>query len=255
MSMQEQAGSSQTPVPKTFSLLMIVIGVFLTLGTAALAGRLIWEMTSLTWQEGPQIVGFSLMHIIGPLPILFPFALSVWLCISLIKIIVWKLKRRPIRKQSWSVFGFAIAVIALLSLPQSFWDVLFINRLARSPHAPELLVYAAGTGEALTVRGLLKRGIPINANDREGSTALHFAARAGESKLVSYLIGKGADVNAVNLWGDSPLEGAVDNHKTETVQILSEHGAKAIKGDKEQRQRAAHRIVSRDIEEMNSQHR
>ena len=62
-------------------------------------------------------------------------------------------------------------------------------------------------------------------------------------------------MNAVNLWGDSPLEGAIANHKTATAQILSEHGAKAIKGDKEQRERAAHQIVSRDIEEMNSRHR
>lgn len=255
MSMHEQADPSQTKITKTFSFISIIVGVFLTLGTAVLAGRLIWEMTSLTWQYGPQMIGFSLMHGPGALLILFPFALSIWLCVSLVTIVVWKLKGYRIRTKSWSIFCLAITVVVLLLLPQDVWSILFINKLARSPYASEFLVSAAGSGESLTVHSLLKHGIPINATNREGSTALHYAAGAGESKLVTYLIDQGANVNAVNLYGDSPLENALSNHKIATANILSEHGGKDLKGDKEQRQRASQQIVSRDIEEMNSRQR
>ena len=102
------------------------------------------------------------------------------------------------------------------------------------------------------VRGLLRRGVPIDVTDREGNTPLHFAAGAGKTELVGYLIGKGADVNAVNLYGDSPLERASANHRMDVVQVLSAHGGKDIKGDAEQRDRASKEIVHRDIEQMNS---
>lgn len=254
MSTPDPVDSLSVLARKTFSPAMFVIGIFLTLGTFVLACRLIWEMTSLTWQEGPQMVGFSLLHGGGAFLILFPPALAIWLIIALIWSVVWKLKRYSIQNRSWLVVVVACATMVLISLPQSFWDALFVNKLARSSHAAELFVYAAGQGESITVHSLLKNGIAVNATDREGSTALHHAAGAGESKLVCYLVDHGANVNAVNLWGDSPLENAVANHRSDTAHILSAHGGKDIKGDAEQRQRAVHQIVSRDIQEMNSRH-
>ena len=89
--------------------------------------------------------------------------------------------------------------------------------------------------------------------DRQGNTALHSAAAMGRTEIVVYLMDKGADVNAVNLYGDSPLERASANHQQQVIQFLSAKGAKDIRGDEAQRQRASQEIVSRDIEEMNSQ--
>src|SRR5580704_14200389 len=41
---------------------LLVLGVIPLIGTALLAGRLIWEQTVWTWERGPQMVGFSLAH-------------------------------------------------------------------------------------------------------------------------------------------------------------------------------------------------
>lgn len=248
-----QATRLQEPnATKSLPLVLLAIGCVLMLGSLVLAGRLIWEMTSLTWQRGPQMIGFSLAHRLGVLLFLFPLGLAIWLIASLCAVVVWKVKRRAVRTQSWVALGSAVLVLALLSLPQGFWNTLFVGKLATSSHASELLVYAAGEGNARVVRGLLDRGLPVDARDREGNTPLHFAAGAGNAELAAYLIGRGADVNAVNLYGDSPLERATENHRMDVVQVLAAHGGKDLKGDEEQRQRAAKEIVDRDIQEMNS---
>src|SRR5438876_5175713 len=41
---------------------LLALGVIPLIGTALLAGRLIWEQTVWTWERGPQMVGFSLAH-------------------------------------------------------------------------------------------------------------------------------------------------------------------------------------------------
>lgn len=250
--MTNEANFPQPTAIKALPIALLGFGLVLILGSIILAGRLIWEMTLLTWQYGPQMVGFSLAHGLGALLFLFPFALLIWLLASLCTLIVWKAKRKTVRNSSWMAVGSAVLVLGLLSLPQGFWDVLFIGKLARSPHAARFLVDAAGSGRARVVRGLLERGVPIDSRDREGNTPLHFAAAAGNTQLVAYLLGKGAEVNALNLYGDSPLERAAANHRFEVVQTLSEHGGKDLKGDAEQRDRASEEIVRRNIGEMNS---
>ena len=250
--MREATNLQQPAAAKTLPLIMLAVGFVFMLGSVALAGRLIWEMTALTWQYGPQMIGFSLAHGPGALLFLFPLALFVWLLASVCTVIVWKAKRKVVRNRSWTALCSAVLALGLLLLPQGFWNMIFVGKMAASPRAPELLVYAAGEGQDRVVRGLLQRGVPIDARDREGNTPLHFAAGAGKTELVAYLIGKGADVNAVNLYGDSPLERASANHRMDVVQVLAAHGGKDLKGDAEQRDRASKEIVHRDIEEMNS---
>lgn len=251
--MNDEEGSSQTRSTKTLPTWLIATGILLILGSVALAVRLIWEMTSLTWKYGPQMVGFSLAHGSGALFFIFPIMLAGWLLASICTIIVWKAKRNRVLKRSWIALGSALLTLAVLSLPQSFWNELFVGQLASSPHAAELLVYAAGVeGNNTVVRGLLKRGVPINATDSYGNTALHLAAGAGKLELVSYLIAQGAEINAVNLFGDSPLESAIANQQITVEQVLTSHGAKDLKGDAEQRDRATKAIVRREIEEMNA---
>jgi hypothetical protein len=244
--MQEEMDSH-----KRLPLVVSLIGILLIVGSLVLAGRLIWEMTWLTWHQGPQMIGFSLAHGGYGVIFLFPILLCAWILVVGVMLIVSKLKGRIIAKQTWPIIGCALATLGLLSIPQSFWNMVFVGRLAQSPRASTLLVYSAGSGERHVVNDLLKRGVSVNATDREGSTALHFAAGAGQTEIVSDLLDHGADVNVVNLWGDSPLHIAQANHHASAAQVLSAHGAKDVSGDEEQRKRAAHDIVQQDIERMN----
>ena len=131
--MPEVTNLQQPAAPKTLPLMMLAVGFVLMLGSVILAGRLIWEMTSLTWQYGPQMIGFSLAHGPGALLFLFPLALFVWLLASACTVIVWKAKRKVVRNRSWIALGSAVLALGLLSLPQGFWNVIFVGKMAASP--------------------------------------------------------------------------------------------------------------------------
>lgn len=235
-----------------FSLAMMLIGIVLTMGTAWLAGRLIWEMTSLTWRLGPQMIGFSLAH--GPLAmlLLFPLALAIWILVFGCIVLIWKIRKRTVLRASYATLLGAALVLGILLLPHAFWDRVFVGQLVKSPHCAELFVYAAVTGERNTVEAMLERGIPVGARDTEGNTALHMASVRGDAQLAAYLLRKGADPNAVNLYGDSPLEKAMASHHQEVISILVASGGKDLKGDDARRQKATEEIVRHDIERMDS---
>jgi hypothetical protein len=227
-----------------------VLGWLLIVATTCLAGRLIWEMTFLTWRRGPQMIGFSLMHGYAAPLILSPFLLSLWLLLSLIILCIWKIKRYAIARSTFIVVLAAVGALGALSIPQSFFDWIFVGRLVDSPHAPELFIYAAGQGEKRVVRGMLHKGIRADVVDYEGDTALHMAAGAGQLETATLLIEGHAPINAVNLYGDSPLARASANHHVDMQRLLEQHGGDVIQGDAEQRERATDEIVRKQIEEM-----
>jgi ankyrin repeat protein len=67
----------------------------------------------------------------------------------------------------------------------------------------ESLVTAAEAVEA--VKLALEVGVPINASNRTGQTALHGAAYFETDPVVQFLLDHGANVNARNLAGETPL--------------------------------------------------
>lgn len=233
---------------------MIMIGVIATAATALLAARLAWEMTSLTWQEGPQMVGFSLIHGYGAFLIFAPLLLVLWIAVTFFIFVTWLLRRKRILRGSWISFGAAIVVLGFLSLPQSFWNWVFVGQLAHSSKSGDLLVTAAGDGELHVVQGMLGRGVSINALNYENDTPLHTAAALGRTRMVEFLLQNGANINAANLYGDSPLQEAIDLHHEDTASVLRAAGAQAIQGTPEQRNKASQTIVKRAIEKQNGWH-
>jgi hypothetical protein len=203
-----------------------ITGVLFFVGTAILFARLIWEETVWTWERGPQMVGFSLAHNTGAILFAFPLVLIIWTT-SLIALTVWNLtKKKRISRTRWVALG----------------------RMAASPRAGDLLLYAAYRGDAGTVQGLVSHGVPVNATDRASwRTALHGAAAKGDTQTVRYLISKGANVNAVDRFGDSPLELAASNNQDATANLLVELGAKRIKGTEAQREKAIDDQVQEQI--------
>jgi Ankyrin repeats (many copies) len=231
---------------------LLALGVVPLIGTALLAGRLIWEQTVWTWERGPQMVGFSLAHGSGAVLLLAPFLLAFWVAVGGVLIVIDFVKKRRTGTPTWAAVGLAVLLFGLLSVPGGVWQRLFIRQMASSPRAGDLLVYAAYDRDFRLVTAMLSHGVSIRATDRsEWRTALHAAAIAGDLRTIQFLVSSGADVNALDRDGDSPAELAASRGHQECAAFLQEHGGKRISGDEAQHQKAIHDKVHDDIEEMN----
>lgn len=231
---------------------LLGLGAVPLIGSALLAGRLIWEQTVWTWERGPQMVGFSLAHGSGAVLFLAPFLLALWGAVALVLVVVNLIKKRKIDTPTLVAFGLALLVFGLLSVPSGVWQRLFIRKMASSPRAGDLLIYAAYGKDIRTVKAMLSHGVSISATDHsEWRTALHAAAIAGDLRTIQFLVSSGADVNALDRAGDSPAELAASRGHQECASFVQEHGGKKIRGDEAQHQKAIDDRVRDDIEEMN----
>lgn len=101
-----------------------------------------------------------------------------------------------------------------LALAQSQTDIPhWLNwplwRLPRRALRDADLVAAAGVGDLDAVRKLLELGLPVDAQDQFGATALLHAAGQGHVGLVDYLIERGANTQHAALTGATALGAAV----------------------------------------------
>lgn len=79
---------------------------------------------------------------------------------------------------------------------------------------------------------LAKKGIRINAKDKDGATPLHWAAESGNVDIVKILLEKGARVDAVdNKYRATPLHGAAQNGHIYVVKVLLEKYADPLLQD------------------------
>jgi hypothetical protein len=148
-----------------------------------LAARLLWENTVLSWERGPQMIGWALVHTVGL--VLFPAVLLslIW---ALSTVVV------PVFTGRWrlgNLLGAAAIVssLGLASLPYGFWVKAFAGRIAAGPHAVEFLVHMAALGELSAVQALLDRGVPINESNRDGLRAIEAAENAKQIEVRAYL--------------------------------------------------------------------
>jgi hypothetical protein len=242
-----ESAQSHTTVAR-LPLWLRILGAVVFVGSAMLSARLIWEQTVWTWERGPQMVGFSLAHGTGAILFVFPLLLLIWTAVVLVLTVRSKIGKTKIAPTRWAAVVLAISLLALGELPDGFWQRVFICRMAVSPRAGDLLVYAAYRGDFGTVRGFLSHGVSVDAIDHaDWRTAVHGAAVKGDTKTLRYLVLKGANINALDRFGDSPLELAAAGGKQEAAQFLIESGAKRIRGDDAQRQKAHHDKVQEDI--------
>jgi ankyrin repeat protein len=201
------------------------IGTLLVLGSGALAARLICEMTVWTWERGPQMVGFQLIHGSGVLLLLFPLVLACWLLFGVVDLLWRWWKRSPVSYANLIVMALAIAVYGLLSPSYGFWERMFVDRLSRGPYAGDVIVHAAALGDLDTVKTFLAYGVSPDARSQSGSTALLGATVQGDTKVVEYLISAGADINATNGVGQSALQIAIAEQRDDVARVLRAHGA------------------------------
>lgn len=195
-------------------------------GSVWLAARLVWEQTILSWRSGPQMVGFTLSHAETGLflfltlsTLLFAIALAVATVRSLIAL--WQKRRvSPLR---WLGIAMGISILAMLWIPYSTWQRLFVSKLAAGPYAAEFFTYGAAVGDLGEVKAFLEHGIDVNVRNHDGSTALHAAAVEGQLHVINYLISRGASVNIRNKFGHTALDNAREMHLTAVVDYLESH--------------------------------
>lgn len=88
------------------------------------------------------------------------------------------------------------------------------------------LTRAVAANDLATVKSLIKHGVPVNARNGEGNTALHEAALSGRRTISQFLIDKGADVNVFNKFGRTPLYyWAKHEDRLDMVRLLISRGA------------------------------
>lgn len=107
--------------------------------------------------------------------------------------------------------------------------------LATSPtwfaaqHDAEALHAAVRQGAVERVRQLLDAGVPVDAENKYGATALFFAADRGATDLVLLLLEHGADPDRSDrFYGVTPIMWALANGHSETAMLLIQHGATDI---------------------------
>ncbi|XP_024369505.1 serine/threonine-protein kinase VIK isoform X2 [Physcomitrium patens] len=82
------------------------------------------------------------------------------------------------------------------------------------------LLFYASKGNAAGVKKLLDQGMPVDATDYDGRTALHLAASEGHTDIVKLLLEYNADVNPIDRNGDTPLANAKEYDHKEICKIL-----------------------------------
>jgi outer membrane protein assembly factor BamB len=106
---------------------------------------------------------------------------------------------------------------------------LLIGILNLPLHAEDLkedLWAAARKGDAAVVKGLLAKGVEVNAKTNYGVTALYYAAEKGHLAVVKVLLENKADVNTKDtFYNETPLGAAVSSGHAEIVKALLEAGA------------------------------
>src|SRR3954447_11837843 len=88
------------------------------------------------------------------------------------------------------------------------------------------LIQAAKARDSEALTALLKRGVAVNAKEKNGSTALLNAIANQNHRNINMLIANGADVNASNVGGFSALILAAMRDDVSTVATLIAKGAK-----------------------------
>lgn len=166
-------------------------------GSAALALRLVYEQTAMTWRNGEQMVGFALAHayILFYLPMLLSLALAHFAlaCVLAVTLARW-LRRLPTPKWNSLAVVAVVVCIMVVYIPDNFWMTTTIRIAGPGIHGESFLMMAAAQGKLPLARILVAKGISPNTT-AGGSTALDVACSSRNIDVAKFLLEHGADPN------------------------------------------------------------
>lgn len=204
--------------------IMNSIGIILFFGSLWLTGRLIYERTFLTWEEGPQMVAFYLAHSMY-LILLFGaisfYGAHLWL--------IWLLYigfRTPklVKAEDLVVANLLLVVIIAGHIPDNCLQYFMIKFYGPGKHGGDLLINNAARGHYMVVESLLDQGVPVNVVGVGGATPILAASLKGDERIVKLLILKGADLNVRDIAGGTALMSAAESDSPEVIELLLKSG-------------------------------
>jgi outer membrane protein assembly factor BamB len=93
---------------------------------------------------------------------------------------------------------------------------------------------AARRGDLEKAKALLDAGVPVDAKNRYGATALFFAADRGHISMAELLLARGASVEVSDtFYGMTPLARAIDRKHEQAALVLLKHAVAAGELDRE----------------------
>jgi uncharacterized protein len=99
--------------------------------------------------------------------------------------------------------------------------------LSAPSFAASRLIDAVKRGDVNAVRAIVAQKVDVNAQDADGSTALHWAAQRDDLAMVDALLAAGANVKAKTRYNVTPLSLACTNGDAKLVDRLLKAGADA----------------------------
>lgn len=172
---------------------LLKIGKYSVPVTVLFSLDLIYEQTLLTWSSGEQMVGFSMMHLFGPIIFLSVLMTYVFLIGVAIFLTVCRLRKRTLPPIPWPLILTLCIAIGITYIPYRRWQNAVIKVKGPGPRAAQTFVWAAHDGDRRMVETLLDSGVPVDI-DNQGSTALNGACAGHQIELARWLISKGADI-------------------------------------------------------------
>lgn len=135
-------------------LVWLAVGWWVSISAVLLTIDIIYEQTVLTWNRGPQMVGFALMHSLPGVLLLLSFWLG-WLWIPMTAgVLLWRRQiRDPIPVSLMAVYA---ACCLILQVPYGWWQERTIEWWGPSPRSAEYLQYAE-PGDREKIRQALER--------------------------------------------------------------------------------------------------
>ncbi|MCX6122976.1 MAG: ankyrin repeat domain-containing protein [Ignavibacteriales bacterium] len=221
-----------------FSIMRINTLSVLWICALVVAIRMNYEATFLTWEQGPQMIGFSFVHSYGALLILASLILIIITFIQMVRIIIKLFKKSKIERQYFICFIISIFFICLNFIPYSVAQTFMIHSQGLPKDTLRFFTNAAHDGDLGIMKLMIKKR--YQPDSTVFSTCLFNACFSGHRDVIEYSLEHGANINyQTDDFKTTPLMIAAEKDESETIEFLLAHGANPRLRDEFEEERTA----------------